>query len=1010
MKFLRSLAVFCFVCSALSIVGCDSGIGNGEAETGTDSGPVIKPLVNGIVAEYDASQIFVEYITPAAHYETIAGFRADFYAVTFKDNHIEVSFLSNEAYKLYSDTLTEIRANSAPQGNGEGGGTAGSVEEIAGVEPDDEVLAALTLAFPRDGDKFTFEKWYVDGKYTGKITIKTNAVPATGIEVSGAIDLSTVKTTANRITFFTQELIVSSINSLVVVRGPGAANFSFTESEPYFDPYARVSVVSVYGKITKGGYVVTQLEYVYNEFGAADNIVPVNEYEFTVSDPIILEVARIQKLYITVSREAAIGVINKYNLEQAIFGAYSEKNSVLSSDSAANTPSGTKFASSGAFSELNTAIFTALNVKYDNAAPQSEVDWTVEMLNAAANKFKTAAANTGIKLGSTLNKTALMSELLQAQSTKFCVVKANSGDTVPVGTFYASQSAFTDLDNAITDAEPVKNDVDEVDQNNVNTQTDALLSAIAAFNSAKNEGAKAGDLNKWVLETVLKNARQAKTGVVIATAATQVDVGTKWVTTQNISDLNSVFEDADSTYRGSTDQTSIIASANTLKAAIAVFNGQKQDGQKAIVGELVNKSALLTALNNSTIAKTGIFTDTDGKNTPMGRYWVTSAEMNTFNTAISAAEAVYRDPNATQTAVNSQVTALNAAITAFNNAKKEGLKDTRPAPPPGGFDGITPEEIVFNLNNIVGTDIVSDTRFDPPAIGSARTTLAQLVPSFEISEEVGIITWTVPRDGFYRITLWGAQGGNVLTGTAGGGNYDTGRGGMGAKTSGVIYLYKDQILSFHLGGQGRGSILEHAAVGFIRSGFNGGGKGGVGFTSNYPDGAGGGGATDVRLNGVRLMVAAGGGGAAQGASGRLDPIQGGAGGNYKSEATVKARSGDSVIVPGVDPAVNTPSGHTLQNWIGENGRPKRSSDGGHFEGNAGAGGGYYGGYANQTTNVGSGSGGSSYVSGYNYTGNYVSKYPKAKVSDLYYTFTDVVMTPGVEKGNGNIKVEYLPVN
>jgi hypothetical protein len=124
--------------------------------------------------------------------------------------------------------------------------------------------------------------------------------------------------------------------------------------------------------------------------------------------------------------------------------------------------------------------------------------------------------------------------------------------------------------------------------------------------------------------------------------------------------------------------------------------------------------------------------------------------------------------------------------------------------------------------------------------------------------------WSAPTTGTYTFQVWGAQGGNAgYNGTV----YR--EGGKGGYASGNYALTSGQTLYLYVGGQGAGTTSS--ANGDLQSGgFNGGGNGYNGDTS-IKRGAGGGGATDIRISGNaltdRVIVAGGGAGAATGGAG-----------------------------------------------------------------------------------------------------------------------------------------------
>ena len=187
-------------------------------------------------------------------------------------------------------------------------------------------------------------------------------------------------------------------------------------------------------------------------------------------------------------------------------------------------------------------------------------------------------------------------------------------------------------------------------------------------------------------------------------------------------------------------------------------------------------------------------------------------------------------------------------------------------------------------------------------------------------------TFIAPRTGFYKIELWGAQGGNYNSSYVG---------GKGAYTQGTIRLNKNDLLYVYVGSQG--------------DGFNSGGTG-------NGNGKTGGGSTDIRLVreskfhnttvwtdpeslASRIMVAAGGAGAAYNGTGKA--------------------AGGLIGYAGTSSAGATQTTGGTGNMPGSFGIPASSN----ANGASGAGGGYYGG-GTQTSSNYLASSGSSYISGH----------------------------------------------
>ena len=223
--------------------------------------------------------------------------------------------------------------------------------------------------------------------------------------------------------------------------------------------------------------------------------------------------------------------------------------------------------------------------------------------------------------------------------------------------------------------------------------------------------------------------------------------------------------------------------------------------------------------------------------------------------------------------------------------------------------------------------------------------------------------FVVPRDGYYKIELWGAQGGSN----------EFASGGKGAYTTGDVYLTKNQIIYLYIGGAG--TINDNPA---LTGGYNGGGTG-----SRHPDvvsdnfslyGAGGGGSTDIRLkSGIwndflslksRIMVASGG----SGASNWYSPQDGVAGG------TLVGITGHEFSSDKNASYVNATGGTQTSGGIGA--APTGSTNGNFGYGGSinneiirhasGGGSGYYGGGSGgiQVNVVMTGASGSSFISGY----------------------------------------------
>ena len=253
-------------------------------------------------------------------------------------------------------------------------------------------------------------------------------------------------------------------------------------------------------------------------------------------------------------------------------------------------------------------------------------------------------------------------------------------------------------------------------------------------------------------------------------------------------------------------------------------------------------------------------------------------------------------------------------------------------------------------------------------------------------------TFKAVFSGYYKIELWGAQGGTYSQ-----------PGGKGAYTSGEIYLSAGESIYIYIGGTTTSTT----------GGWNGGGNG-------YTNGRGGGGATDVRLVSTttkniwnefeslksRIMVAAGGGGGQYyngdyyGAGGAGGTLTGG-------DGSTKTH------YPGIG-ATQSTGGYRSDNYnISTGGFGYGAAALDHQYGEGGGGGGYYGGGGGY---IAGGSGGSSYISGYEGCSSIEEASDEKNIihngSSYHYSgkyFREATMTSGNNSGNGHAKITLVTV-
>ncbi len=244
-------------------------------------------------------------------------------------------------------------------------------------------------------------------------------------------------------------------------------------------------------------------------------------------------------------------------------------------------------------------------------------------------------------------------------------------------------------------------------------------------------------------------------------------------------------------------------------------------------------------------------------------------------------------------------------------------------------------------------------------------------------------TFTVPKTGYYKLEVWGAQGGT----------HSTSIGGYGGYSTGIIKLNEADNLYVHVGGT---TTAESG-------GYNG---GGTGVSNIYGLGRGGGGATHIatvsgslaslsaKINNI-LIVAGGGGGGASWTDGK-QYFSGGGGGGISGVVGVKYSAGVTTV------AGNQTSGNAF--GLGQNGTTAWS---------AGSGGGLYGGISGKHSG---GAGGSGYIGNTNLINKSMYCYnctmsTAESTKTFSTTCTNTTATANCSKqGNGYAKIVYIGSN
>lgn len=262
--------------------------------------------------------------------------------------------------------------------------------------------------------------------------------------------------------------------------------------------------------------------------------------------------------------------------------------------------------------------------------------------------------------------------------------------------------------------------------------------------------------------------------------------------------------------------------------------------------------------------------------------------------------------------------------------------------------GFTNSKRSVNVSGMTGEYTGSAT--DDTSAVTVASGRATITNTLKLSEDYQCTTkeqkFTAPYSGYYKLEVWGAQGGE-----------DSNHGGRGGYSVGNAYLAKDQVLYVYVGQQG-GSRTANAG-----GGWNGGGDAGTTGSSG-----GGGGMTHISTtqnpvdnhaltnqlkkrektpswNPKGTVIVAGGGGGGGNSGGSHDQLIGGYGG------------GEIAGIGGADKVASNADQSEFIQGYGEN---RYDHHQGYVDG-AGAGAGWHGGRVSASNNDVGGGGGTGYV-------------------------------------------------
>ena len=183
-------------------------------------------------------------------------------------------------------------------------------------------------------------------------------------------------------------------------------------------------------------------------------------------------------------------------------------------------------------------------------------------------------------------------------------------------------------------------------------------------------------VDKTALKKLNAKAAEVQVGVAVKTDGTTADavaLGVVFVTEAEAKAIQAAVTAACSVIENNAGAktSEVNEQVKALTAAINDYVNAKKVGTHDDVTEL--KAALGTLINNADAAKTGVITDKGkAEDVEPGSKWVRATDNATFTNAISAADTIQKNTNATAAQLSDAITTLNAALTAYQKVIREG--------------------------------------------------------------------------------------------------------------------------------------------------------------------------------------------------------------------------------------------------------------------------------------------------------------------------------------------------
>ena len=245
------------------------------------------------------------------------------------------------------------------------------------------------------------------------------------------------------------------------------------------------------------------------------------------------------------------------------------------------------------------SVPTPANISFPIEAGETIVFEYPKAFDQFFQGLEDGAYNFGVELTTTPSEVEPTHPELDFESLDEAINEANQlkldtktsidGSDVLITSKWVSDEVYLAFQKAIAAALNAKQFAN--DQSDVSGAVTALQEAIQTFKGEQKDGLK---LDTTELIAAVAEAKSAKTDIITATDAFEVDLGVKWVEESALTTLDEAIQAAEKTLSDATEQQELVTATETLNTAVETFNDAIQTGKKLIpdvqaIGKLPDK-------------------------------------------------------------------------------------------------------------------------------------------------------------------------------------------------------------------------------------------------------------------------------------------------------------------------------------------------------------------------------------------------------------------------------------